>query len=599
MSSLYFLFRASWKTVILAIGIGLISGIATLGLLVMIRMLLRGQGAISTDMAWAFAGLCATVLVTRVVVQVLLVRLSQRSMSHMTRRLTRQLLTVPLRRLEDLGGHRFVAALTTGIQVIAKMMNKFPVICVNVVIVLCGMAFLAWISPPLMGALSGFIVLSVICFALFAKRARRHMRQSRTAQTGMLKLLRDMVMGVKELKIHRQRREGYLNEAVTAADRSLRDSTNTGSKYQALTSSGSRLLVFVAIGLLLFAWPRVQALDGDQRIGIIITIFFLLGPLEQISSSIPLFLQTQVAIARLRKLGLELNAESEPLALDDVALPTEWERIGLRGAGILYTHEEEDPDEEVPATDDEGGAAPAIDKPLADEKGAAAQSGFRLGPIDLTLRRGELLFVVGGNGSGKTTLVKLFTGLYAPDEGEIHLDDRKIEPQEIDAYRQLFSVVFADVVVFDQFYGFDRTGLEEQAQNYLRQLRLDADVSVGNGGFSTTTRLSRGQRKRLALLIALLEDRPVYVFDEWAADQDPLFKRIFYSEILPDLKARHKAVLVVTHDDNYFKLADRIVTLRDGQMIDGYQEEYLVQRARPPLAVSEAAAAAPVPEMAG
>jgi len=58
----------------------------------------------------------------------------------------------------------------------------------------------------------------------------------------------------------------------------------------------------------------------------------------------------------------------------------------------------------------------------------------------------------------------------------------------------------------------------------------------------------------------------VYLFDEWAADQDPVFKKVFYTQLLPELKARGKAVLVISHDERYFGAADRVIRLDYGKL---------------------------------
>ena len=196
-------------------------------------------------------------------------------------------------------------------------------------------------------------------------------------------------------------------------------------------------------------------------------------------------------------------------------------------------------------------------------------SRFMLGPINLTFHPGEILFIVGGNGSGKSTLVKLITGLYIPATGRIQLDDCDITDRNREWYRQQFSAVFSDFYLFDRLLGLDKPNLDSQAQAYLNQLQLDHKVQVKAGVLSTTA-LSQGQRKRLALLTAYLENRPVYVFDEWASDQDPLFKKIFYTQLLPDLKTQGKVVLVVSHDDRYFHLANRIVKIDYGQVVADY-----------------------------
>jgi putative ATP-binding cassette transporter len=209
--------------------------------------------------------------------------------------------------------------------------------------------------------------------------------------------------------------------------------------------------------------------------------------------------------------------------------------------------------------------------------------GFMLGPIDLTLRPGELVFFIGGNGSGKTTLAKLLLGLYAPEAGEIRLDGAVITEENRDHYRQLFTAVFSDFYLFDSLLGIETPQLDEQALGYLKRLQLTQKVQVNDGVLSTTN-LSQGQRKRLALLTAYLEDRSIYLFDEWAADQDPLFKQVFYYELLPELKAQGKTVLVISHDDRFYEVGDRIIKLEYGKIV--YDQPVVPALAEPAVQVA-------------
>jgi putative ATP-binding cassette transporter len=241
----------------------------------------------------------------------------------------------------------------------------------------------------------------------------------------------------------------------------------------------------------------------------------------------------------LESLGLSLNdddkAEVATTALNAATAPANaWKNLELSGVTHSY-HNERD------------------------------NSRFTLGPIDLTLRPGELVFMIGGNGSGKTTLAKLLTGLYTPESGEMFLNGKPVTSENIDDYRQHFAVVFSDFYLFDNLMGLNAPGLDAQAGEYLTRLQLDQKVKVEEGVLSTID-LSQGQRKRLALLTAFLEDRPIYVFDEWAADQDPLFKEFFYLQLLPGLKARGKAIIAISHDDHYYSVGDRIVKLDTGQI---------------------------------
>ncbi|WP_239681580.1 cyclic peptide export ABC transporter [Methylorubrum thiocyanatum] len=197
---------------------------------------------------------------------------------------------------------------------------------------------------------------------------------------------------------------------------------------------------------------------------------------------------------------------------------------------------------------------------------AAGEAGpFTLGPIDLTIRAGEILFIVRENGSGKTTLIKLLLGLYAPQTGEILLDGAPVTAKTRDAYRRHFSAIFFDYHLFDELIPMDGAG-PEAARPLLERLDLARKVEIAEGRFSTTD-LSTGQRKRLALVQAALEGRAVLVLDEWAAEQDPTFRRRFYEELLPELRRGDRTLVVISHNDRYFDAADRVLHLGNGRIV--------------------------------
>jgi putative ATP-binding cassette transporter len=259
----------------------------------------------------------------------------------------------------------------------------------------------------------------------------------------------------------------------------------------------------------------------------------MVGPLMSLLNTAPTLARASAAMMKIESLGLSITGPpiKQTGHLDS---PSQWRRLELKG--VTHTYHGEDEDES-----------------------------FTLGPLDLALLPADIVFITGGNGSGKTTFVKLLSGLYTPEAGEIRLDGEPITEQNIDDYRQLFSVIFSDFYLFESLKGFDIEELDAKVNEYLAQLQLNKKLKVKDGRLSTVD-LSQGQRKRLALLTAYLEDRPVYVFDEWAADQDPKFKETFYHALLPELKQRGKTVLVITHDDRYYDVADRIIKLDYGRV---------------------------------
>jgi len=267
-----------------------------------------------------------------------------------------------------------------------------------------------------------------------------------------------------------------------------------------------------------------------------------------------------VALGRLQTLGLTLEKNAlEPTSSLAVRpdLSDNFESLEFHGVAHRYAHE--------------GGHS------------------FTLGPMDLSFRRGEIVFLIGGNGSGKTTLAKLVTGLYTPESGKVLLNGVSVGDHNREQLRQNFSAVFSDFYLFEGLVGMDAPDLDERAIGYLKTLQLEDVVQIKDGMLSTTS-VSQGQRKRLALLTAYMEDRPFYVFDEWAADQDPVFREIFYRHLLPDLKARGKTLLVISHDDRYYHLGDRVIKLDCGQMQFERETHQYVPAATPQIDLKPIAA---------
>jgi putative ATP-binding cassette transporter len=348
--------------------------------------------------------------------------------------------------------------------------------------------------------------------------------------------LRSLIEGVKELKMHRQRRETFVGQLLQAAAATVRDRSRAAWTLYVVIEGWGQLLLFALLGLLLFALPGILPLDAPTRSGFVLAILFGIWPLSGFLIWLPTLAEGRVALQQVKALDEELSeAGSNDEAASRPAFGEGWQRLELAGVVHAYHREGE-------------------------------EGGFVLGPLDLTLSRGSVLFLVGGNGSGKTTLAKLLIGLYAPEAGDILVDGRAVTDGNREDYRQLFSVVFSDGYLFEDLLGLGQSELDGRARTYLSRLRLDHKVRIEQGRLSTVD-LSQGQRKRLALLTAYLEDRPIYLFDEWAADQDPAFKEVFYTQLLAEFKARGKTVVVITHDDRYFGVADRILKLEDGKLI--------------------------------
>lgn len=534
MNLIYFLLRSSWRMVAIAIVTGFLSGGSSAGLIALIGHAMgSGIASASTSIAWGFAGLALVALLTSILARVVLIHLSQNAIFQLQMRLSRQILATELSHLEKLGFPRLLATLTEDVQAISNAVYIIPFLCINVAIVVGGLVYITWLSWKVFLIVVVLTAIALGSCRVLLKRARQLIALAREEQDQLFNHFRTITEGVKELKLNYQRRQDFLTQDLQATATNFRRHNTEGLTLFATTDSWGKLIFFFAIGLVLFVLPNLIVIDLQTLAGYVLTFTYLIGPMDNIVNKIPLISKANVALQKIETLGFSLTSCNEA-AMVPPQFKSSWQKLEFKGVTHTYQREQED-------------------------------INFTVGPINLTLRPGELLFIIGGNGSGKSTLAKLITGLYIPETGEIQLDGQPINPQNREWYRQHFSVVFSDFYLFNRLLGFDNADLDKQAQDYLKQLQLDRKVKVEQGRLSTTA-LSQGQQKRLALLTAYLEDRPIYLFDEWAADQDPLFKEIFYTEFLPKLRDRGKTVLVISHDDHYFYLADRMIKLDYGMV---------------------------------
>jgi putative ATP-binding cassette transporter len=376
----------------------------------------------------------------------------------------------------------------------------------------------------------------VASYRFINKRAQTEFGKAFGYYRAVLKGFRELVDGAKELKLHRERRQAHLASAISAPLAGLaRHRVKSSFLYGAAEAWSTTGMFFAIAVILMFAQGR-----REIGTGFVVALLYLMPFVQGILSALPAFSQAQMAVKIVREL-MDKLAQSSDIAIVETSAVDPWSQIAFET--VSYRYDSGDPD-----------------------------SSFCIGPMDFSLTAGEVIFVTGGNGSGKTTFIKVLAGLYYPQAGTILVDGLPVTLAVIDSYRQRFSSVFFDFHLFDQLYGM--SDVDEKAALHLKHLKLDHKVNVDHGKLSTTN-LSQGQRKRLALLTAYLEDRPIYIFDEWAADQDLEFREFFYYEIIPGLKRRNKTVIVISHDERYFHLADRIIKLELGQIVQETNQQRL------------------------
>ncbi len=533
----------------------LVSGGCNAGLIALVNAVLGKSGGPVSTLLWWFVALGTGRLIANYLAQVSLARFSQRSTGNLRRDLVRKILAVPLRQLEEIGAPRLMVALTEDVMSITEAMRAIPAFIVNFAILLGGAAYLGWLSPRVLLAIFVFIAIGAAVYRLLVHSGFAFLKSAREAEDRLFRHFRALTEGIKELKLHRERRDAFLTDGVDSATAAYQHFNIAAEIRFIIAQNWSQLLFFALIGLILFLMSRMEHVTTHEMTSYVVATLYLMGPLSGLLLVFSVFGRASVSLQKIEQLGLALTGRSsDHSAAARHDGPPAFERLELSGISHAYHRERED-------------------------------TTFTLGPVNLDFRPGEVVFLVGGNGSGKSTLAKIITGLYPPESGEIRVDGKRIDDRNRDNYRQLFSAVFSDFYLFDSFIGLERSALDVEARAYLKNLHLDHKVRIENGALSTTD-LSQGQRKRLALLTAYLEDRPFYLFDEWASDQDPLFKDVFYTQLLPELKAKRKAVLVISHDDRYFYMADRIVKLDYGRIV-GETSAASVADEREPVACAQ------------
>ncbi|MDY0249840.1 MAG: cyclic peptide export ABC transporter [Pseudomonas sp.] len=533
MSLFGILARASRIRLALAIGLSLVCGLANVLLVALINQALNTTLSNLASYALPFVSVIALVMSSQVLSRILFAQLSQQSLATLRLYISQHVVAAPLRGLETIGRGRIQSALADDTTTLSSFFTGFPMLVTSAVVVLGCLSYLAYLSWVIFLVSALAIALGSMGYHQCHSHMLQYFRRAGSSQDELFGHFDSMVSGAKELKLNRSKARRFLDEVLVHSIDEVRRNRTKGLTLFAITGGWGRMLFLILIGVVLFMRLWIPS-DTAIITGYVMVFLYMMGPLEGVLINLPQLNQAKIASARIEKVLEQMKAEFQKCKpssrASSMGITLQLERL-THG----YFNERED---EV----------------------------FTLGPISLTLNPGEITFLVGGNGSGKTTLAKIIAGLYLPEGGVVRVNDRPVNLAEWDDYRQLFSAVFSDFHLFDTLLEASAPSLDAQASAWLSKLHLEHKVSVSNGSFSTRE-LSQGQRKRLALIVACLEGRPVIIFDEWAADQDPAFREVFYCELLPELRAQGKTLLVISHDDRYFHLADQLIKLECGQIM--------------------------------
>jgi putative ATP-binding cassette transporter len=480
------------------------------------------------------AGWLIAVLATGAVSQFILARLGGDLVAQLRIDLSRRFIDLEYEKLAN-EKHAIFGSLIEDVASIAPLVLVAPLLAYNGLLVVLYASYLASVSPPLLGILAAFLGVTVVVSLALERFLRRRFDALREANEKVFEYFRYLSEGKKELALNAARARHVAEELIRPAigrSRRLMIQVHTGLGFNEAWSSA---VIYASVFVIVYVGYASLALPQATLMRFVIGALFLSGPVAFIVSAARQVGVGTASLRHLQRVGLDLGGDVDPPAREaDTGIGDEWRSIALRGATYAYAGEED---------------------------GRVA-----LGPVDMEIRRGELLFIVGGNGSGKSTLLLLLASLLTPRTGELVVDGVPLN-RDRQRHRERFTGVFGDFFLFPHVLDVAGHPLpDERIRTLLVSLGLGSQVEVTQGELSKLT-LSTGQRKRLALLQCYAEDRDIFFFDEWAADQDAHFRDYFYRSLLPELKARGKTVVAITHDDRYFSLADRVVKLEAGRIV--------------------------------
>lgn len=446
----------------------------------------------------------------------------------------KRILDTQVERVEQLGSASLLAGLTSDVRAITIAFVRLPELVQGIILTFGSAAYLAWLSSKMLAVTALWIVITIWGGFMLVSRVYKHMAVLRETEDKLYNDYQTVLEGRKELTLNRERAEHIFNHLYIPDAREYRHHIIRADTFHLSAVNWSNIMMLGAIGLVFWMANGLGWADTNVAATYSLTLLFLRTPLLSAVGALPTLLSAQVAFNKLKKFDLAPFKAEFPRPQ---AFPN-WQTLELRNVKFRYQ-----------------------------------DSAFSVGPVNLTIRRGELLFLIGGNGSGKSTLAMLLTGLYQPQSGEILLDGKALSAEKPEDYRKLFSAVFTDVWLFDRLLGPEgQQANPALVEKWLAQLQMSHKLEL-QGGKLLNLKLSKGQKKRVALLLALAEERDIILLDEWAADQDPHFRREFYQVLLPLMQEMGKTIFAISHDDHYFIHADRLLEMRDGKLSELTGEE--------------------------
>ncbi|MHA8113157.1 multidrug ABC transporter permease/ATP-binding protein [Kosakonia cowanii] len=516
------------------LALSLASAAMGIGLIAFINQRLIESVDLSVAVLPEFLGLLLLLMAVTLGSQLALTTLGHHFVYRLRSEFIKRLLDTPIERIEQLGSASLLAGLTSDVRNITIAFVRLPELVQGIILTVGSCLYLAMLSGKMLLITVIWMALTIWGGFMLVSRVYKHMATLRETEDKLYTDFQTVLEGRKELTLNRERAEHVFEKMYLPDAREYRHHIIRADTFHLSAVNWSNIMMLGAIGLVFWMANGLGWANTNVAATYSLTLLFLRTPLLSAVGALPTLLTAQVAFRKLKQFAL---APYRPEFPRPQAFPG-WQTLELRD--VTFKYQDND---------------------------------FAIGPINMTLKRGELVFLIGGNGSGKSTLAMLLTGLYQPLSGEILLDGKPMAQDKPEDYRKLFSAVFTDVWLFDELLGPEGQQADPAlVAKWLEQLKMSHKLELENGKI-LNLKLSKGQKKRVALLLALAEERDILLLDEWAADQDPHFRRDFYQVLLPLMQQMGKTIFAISHDDHYFIHADRLLEMRSGHLSELEGEE--------------------------
>ncbi|WP_318357351.1 multidrug ABC transporter permease/ATP-binding protein [Enterobacter sp.] len=519
---------------IAVIALSLASAALGIGLIAFINTRLIENVDVSLSVLPEFLGLLILLMAVTLASQLALTTLGHHFVYRLRSEFIKRILDTHVERIEQLGSASLLAGLTSDVRNITIAFVRLPELVQGIILTVGSAAYMAWLSGKMLLVTALWLAITIWIGFVLVARVYKHIAILRETEDKLHNDYQMVLEGRKELTLNRERAEHIFNELYKPDAREYRQHIIRADTFHLSAVNWSNIMMLGAIGLVFWMANSLGWADTNVAAIFSLTVLFLRTPLLSAVGALPTLLSAQVAFNKLKQFDLAPYSADFPR-------PTpmqNWHTLEMRD--VVFKYQDND---------------------------------FTVGPLNMTLKRGELVFLIGGNGSGKSTLAMLLTGLYQPVSGEILIDGNAVSAGKPEDYRKLFSAVFTDVWLFDQLLGPEGKAADPLlVEKWINQLQMAHKLELKEGKI-LDLKLSKGQKKRVALLLALAEDRDIILLDEWAADQDPHFRREFYQVLLPLMQEMGKTIFAISHDDHYFIHADRLLEMRNGQLSELTGEE--------------------------